>query len=85
MKKLSKRQREEMANKKDSRITNWFCFIFGFVFTIGGLRRLFSGSIGIQINHRTNYPILGNGLYPLAIGLLLIGIGFYRILYQKKE
>lgn len=85
MKKLSKRQRQDITNKKDSRITSWFCFIIGFALSIAGLKRLFSGYIGIQMNPRTNYPILSNGLYPLVIGLVMIGIGFYRVFFLKKK
>lgn len=85
MKKISKRQREEVENKKGDKITNWFCFLFGIALSIGGLRRLFSGHIGVQMNSRTNYPILSNGLYPLFIGFIMIGVGVYRVFFLKKK
>ena len=85
IKKLSKREKEEIARKKDYRYTTWFCFIFGIIFSIGGLKRWFSDDISIQMSSRTNYPILSNGLYPTIIGLLFVVIGLYRIFFLKKK
>jgi hypothetical protein len=85
IKKLSKREKEEIARKKDYRYTTWFCFIFGIIISIGGLKRWFSDDISIQMSSRTNYPILSNGLYPTIIGLLFVVIGLYRIFFLKKK
>lgn len=84
-KKLSKREKEQIDSKKDSRLTTWFCFILGIALSIGGFKRLFSGYIGVNINPRTNYPILSNGFYPTVIGVIFILFGFYRIFFLKKK
>lgn len=84
-KKLNKREKQEIAAKKDSRFTTWFCFIFGIALSVGGFIRLFSGYIGVNINPKTNYPILSNGLYPAVIGIIFILFGFYRIFFFKNK
>lgn len=83
-KKLSKREKEINEKKKEFVFTNWVTFILGVVFCFVGFRRFFSGNITVLMNQKTKYPIMDNGSYPIFIGILLLVIGFYRILFLKR-
>ncbi|WP_397445362.1 hypothetical protein [Polaribacter sp. R77954] len=83
-KKLSKRKRQEIEQKKEHKITTWFSFIFGTALLAGGLRRFFSGNISVMLHSKANYPILSNGFYPMCIGIIFLIIGIYRLFFMKK-
>ncbi|MFN8776417.1 MAG: hypothetical protein ACK5XV_06570 [Flavobacteriales bacterium] len=64
---------------------SWIMLAMGVIAMASGLVRfiLLPASVTFSLTYRQ--PILQNGTFHIILGLLLIGIGLYRLLNAKKE
>lgn len=72
--------------KKYKKFKRWGIFftILGLLFVCGGFFRYFFGkhSYGLHIN--TFLPIFKDGSFSIVVGLALVAIGAYRLIFKKN-
>lgn len=84
MKKLSKKQREKLEQKKDFKINTRATFIIGVSFFSVGLYRFLFTAPSVTMSQKTKHPIMFDGSYLIFIGGIMLILWVYRIFFLKK-
>lgn len=69
---------------KDFNFTSWKIFILGALSLAAGIYAYFFNKPYAGVNIKTQQPVISNGSILLVLGLGLLLIGLYRIIFKKK-